>query len=57
MRRSLISKMMLKGVPLDKIVSCVSLHQDINMLYHNRSSETYDLAQNPILEMENLKTE
>ncbi len=57
MRRSLISKMMLKGVPLDRIVSCVSFHQDINMLYHYRSSETYDLEKNPILEMENLKTE
>tara|TARA_B110001454_G_C12722850_1_gene435535 strand:+ start:4879 stop:5802 length:924 start_codon:yes stop_codon:yes gene_type:complete len=57
MRRSLISKMMLNDVPLDKIVSCVSFHQDINMLYHYRSSETYDLEKNPILEMENSKIE
>lgn len=56
-RRSLLSKMIMKGHSLDKIKDSVSFHSDINTLYQYRSNQEYDLKENPILAMEYHKTE
>lgn len=56
-RRSLLSKLIMKGHSLDKIKDSVSFHSDINTLYQYRSNQEYDLKENPILAMEYHKTE
>jgi phage N-6-adenine-methyltransferase len=57
MRRSLLSKLIMKGHSLDKIKDSVSFHSDINTLYQYRSNQEYDLKDNPLLAMEYHKTE
>lgn len=52
MRRSLLSKLIMKGYSLDKIKDSVSFHSDINTLYQYRSNQEYDLKENPLLAME-----
>lgn len=56
-RRSLLNKLIIKGHSLDKIKNSVSFHEDISTLYHYRSSEEYELKENPILALEYHKTE
>lgn len=56
-RRSLLSKLILKGHSLDKIKDSVSFHSDVNTLYEYRSNQEYDLKENPLLAMEYHKTE
>lgn len=56
-RRSLLSKLILKGHNLDKIKDSVSFHSDVNTLYEYRSNQEYDLKENPLLAMEYHKTE
>lgn len=56
-RRSLLSKLILKGHSLDKIKDSVSFHSDVNTLYEYRSNQEYDLKDNPLLALEYHKTE
>lgn len=56
-RRSLLSKLILKGHSLDKIKDSVSFHSDVNTLYEYRSNQEYELKENPLLAMEYHKTE
>ena len=51
-RRSLLSKLILKGHSLDKIKDSVSFHSDVNTLYEYRSNQEYELKENPLLAME-----
>lgn len=56
-RRSLLSKLILKGHSLDKIKDSVSFHSDVNTLYEYRSNQEYELKENPLLAMEYHKSE
>lgn len=52
MRRSLVSKLIMKGHSLDHLKDSLTFHSDINTLYQYRSNEEYNLKENPILKDE-----
>lgn len=56
-RRSLLHKLIFKGHSLDKIKDSISFHADVKNLYEYRSSQHYELKENPLLAMEYHRTE
>lgn len=54
-RRSLLSKLIMKGHSLDKIKDSVSFHSSVQTLYEYRSNQSYDLKENPILALDYLR--
>jgi phage N-6-adenine-methyltransferase len=51
-RRSLLTKLILKGYNLDKIKEGVSFHSDISTLFIYKTSQEIELKDNPILDLE-----
>lgn len=52
MRRSLLNKLILKGVSIDQIARSISFHSHYQSLESYRSNEDYELKNNPLLKLD-----
>lgn len=52
MRRSLLNKLIMKGVSIDQIARSVSFHSHYQSLESYRSNDDYELKNNPLLKLE-----